>query len=72
MIRRCLCALALATGVAAVASAQDAAKPTIGDDASVHLGTTTVPYSGFASPQARAFFPKMLANRQGAAHHRAD
>jgi len=62
MIRRCLCSLALATGVAAIASAQDAAKPTIGDDASVHLDTTTVPYSGFASPEARAFFPKMLAN----------
>lgn len=41
--------------------AQQADQPTVGKDAGVHTGSITVPYSGFASPEARAFFPKMLA-----------
>lgn len=60
MIRR-FCLLTLAGALASGACAQDAASPTVGDDASVHLGAVTVPYSGFASQQARAFFPSMLA-----------
>ena len=40
--------------------AQDAA-PTVTADGSVHAGSITLPYSSAASPEARAFFPKMLA-----------
>jgi monoterpene epsilon-lactone hydrolase len=36
-------------------------KPTVSNDGSVHLGDITVPYASAASPEARAFFPKMLA-----------
>lgn len=43
------------------ALAQQAGQPTVGADGDVHLGTLAVPYSAFASPQARALFPKMLA-----------
>lgn len=52
---------ALAAGLAAGALAQDVPRPTVGGDGSVHLGAVTVPYSGYASAQARAFFPRMLA-----------
>lgn len=40
--------------------AQDAA-PTVTADGSVHAGSITLPYSSAASPEARAFFPRMLA-----------
>jgi epsilon-lactone hydrolase len=37
------------------------AKPGVNPDGSVTSPALTVPYSEFASPEARAFFPKMLA-----------
>lgn len=40
--------------------AQDAA-PTVTADGSIRAGSMTLPYSSAASPEARAFFPKMLA-----------
>lgn len=40
--------------------AQDA-KPTVEADGSIHASQVSVPYSSAASPEARAFFPKMLA-----------
>ncbi|ULU27026.1 alpha/beta hydrolase [Dyella terrae] len=40
--------------------AQDAA-PGVAADGSIHAGSMTLPYSSAASPEARAFFPKMLA-----------
>lgn len=40
--------------------AQDA-KPTVSADGAVHFDQSTLPYSSVASPEARAFFPKMLA-----------
>jgi len=53
----CLAA-SLLLGAAGLASAQSAAgfRP----DGSVNLGSASVPYSHFASPESRAFFPKML------------
>ncbi|GAB3782041.1 alpha/beta hydrolase [Dyella agri] len=42
------------------ATAQDA-RPGVKPDGTVTAPTTSVPYSALASPQARAFFPKMLA-----------
>ena len=45
--------------LAASASAQTA--PGVNPDGSVTSPAVTVPYSSFASPEARAFFPKMLA-----------
>jgi acetyl esterase/lipase len=51
-----LCGALYATG----ASAQDA-RPGVEPDATVTAPAARVPYSTFASPQARAFFPKMLA-----------
>ncbi|WP_430391306.1 alpha/beta hydrolase [Dyella sp. 20L07] len=42
------------------AVAQDAT-PSVAADAAIKAGAMTVPYSTLASPQARAFFPKMLA-----------
>lgn len=42
------------------AAAQDT-PPGVEPDGSVTAPASTVPYSAFASPQARAFFPKMLA-----------
>ncbi len=50
------CAGLLATG----ALAQDA-KPGVQADGTVTAPAASVPYSMFASPQARAFFPQMLA-----------
>jgi len=57
--------VALRFALAAVMScgalhAQDA-KPTVSADGSVHVGNIALPYSSEASPEARAFFPKMLA-----------
>ena len=46
----------------AVVAAHAADKPGVRADGSVTSPSVTVPYSDFASPQARAFFPKMLAN----------
>lgn len=53
----CLAA-SLLLGAAGLACAQSAAgfRP----DGSVNLGSASVPYSHFASPESRAFFPKML------------
>ena len=63
MKRRCLLpkllGLALALPVAVLA--QQGGQPAVGADGGIRLDTITVPYSGFASPEARAFFPKMLA-----------
>jgi len=42
------------------ALAQDA-RPGVEADGSVRVAAATIPYSAYASPQARAFFPKMLA-----------
>ncbi|AIF47009.1 alpha/beta hydrolase [Dyella japonica] len=36
-------------------------KPTVHADGSIHGAGITLPYSSMASPEARAFFPKMLA-----------
>ncbi|WP_229238194.1 alpha/beta hydrolase [Dyella amyloliquefaciens] len=52
-------ALCLTLPLAALAQQPD--QPTVGADAGIHAGSIAVPYSGFASPEARAFFPKMLA-----------
>lgn len=46
-------------GLAAAQSAPP--DPGAGPDGSVPIGSASVPYSRFASPEARAFFPKMLA-----------
>ncbi|HEY9132176.1 MAG TPA: alpha/beta hydrolase fold domain-containing protein [Dyella sp.] len=42
------------------AQAQDS-KPVVSADGDIRFGHTVLPYSSGASPQARAFFPKMLA-----------
>jgi epsilon-lactone hydrolase len=51
--------LAAAMLLSATASAQTA--PGFNADGSVTSPAVSVPYSGYASPEARAFFPKMLA-----------
>ncbi|GLQ93120.1 alpha/beta hydrolase [Dyella acidisoli] len=56
---RLLCLAAIALFGSAV-SAQDTA-PTIKPDATITSPAVSIPYSTFASPEARAFFPKMLA-----------
>ncbi|BFI95110.1 MAG: alpha/beta hydrolase [Rhodanobacter sp.] len=56
-----LTATLLCTGLfAATATAQDA-KPGVQANGTVTAPAASVPYSAFASPQARAFFPGMLA-----------
>ena len=52
--------LLLCGGLAATAAAQDG-RPGVRPDGTVTAPAASVPYSTFASPQARAFFPKMLA-----------
>lgn len=52
--------LATATLLSAVASAQGTA-PAVKSDGTVTSPAISIPYSAFASPEARAFFPKMLA-----------
>lgn len=56
------CVAAVLLSCASLASAQ-AAPPATGyeADGSIHVGSASVPYSVFASPQSRAFFPHMLA-----------
>lgn len=53
-------ALLLCSLFAAGTLAQDA-KPGVQSDGTVTAPAASIPYSAFASPQARAFFPKMLA-----------
>ncbi|NKJ21418.1 alpha/beta hydrolase fold domain-containing protein [Dyella sp. SG609] len=59
---RLACVAAALLSGANPASAQ-AASPATGykADASIFIGNATVPYSVFASPESRAFFPNMLA-----------
>lgn len=52
--------LLAACALSATASAQNTA-PGFHSDGSVTASAVTVPYSSVASPEARAFFPKMLA-----------
>lgn len=60
-MRRPLMGLALAAATLCnPLRAQDAA-PTVNADGSIHAANVTLPYSPAASPEARAFFPKMLA-----------
>ncbi|WP_236585587.1 alpha/beta hydrolase [Dyella sp. EPa41] len=63
MTRHCFLTPLLALGLALPLGvlAQQSDQPTIGADAGLRVGSIAVPYSGFASPEARAFFPKMLA-----------
>lgn len=56
---RLLC-LAAATLISVAAFAQDAS-PSVKPDGTVTSPALSIPYSSFASPQAREFFPKMLA-----------
>ncbi len=42
------------------ASAQQAETPTVDAEGGVRAGSMAVPYSAFGSPEARAFFPRML------------
>ena len=56
---RFLC-LAASVLLGAAAAAQDSA-PGIKPDGTVTSPALSIPYSSFASPQARAFFPKLLA-----------
>ena len=53
----CLAAIAL---FGSAGSAQDTA-PTLKPDGTITSPAVSIPYSAFASPEARAFFPKMLA-----------
>ncbi|HUB90980.1 MAG TPA: alpha/beta hydrolase [Dyella sp.] len=56
---RFLC-LAAAVLLSAAAAAQDTS-PGVKPDGTVTSPALSIPYSSFASPQARAFFPKLLA-----------
>ena len=56
---RFLC-LAASVLLGAAAAAQDSA-PGIKPDGTITSPALSIPYSSFASPQARAFFPKLLA-----------
>lgn len=58
-----LACLAASLVFAAGAAVAQSAPPTAGyqPDGSVTVGSASVPYSRFASPESRAFFPKMLA-----------
>lgn len=59
--RTCLVAtLLLWASLSAAATAQDS-KPAVQADGTVTTPAASIPYSTLASPQARAFFPKMLA-----------
>lgn len=57
---RFLC-FAITALLCAVASAQGTA-PSVKPDGTVTSPAANIPYSAFASPEARAFFPKMLAD----------
>lgn len=54
------CAAVLAAGVL-VTAASAGERPRVTADGTVSAASVAIPYSAFASPQARAFFPKMLA-----------
>jgi len=51
----------LCTGLLATTAMAKDAKPGVQANGTVTAPTASVPYSAFASPQARAFFPAMLA-----------
>ena len=53
--------IALCCSVIGVSAFAQSAKPGVNPDGSVTSPAITVPYSDLASPEARAFFPKMLA-----------
>lgn len=59
-LHRLVSALLCGSLFAAAAMAQDT-RPGVQADGSVSAPAASVPYSAFASPQARAFFPGMLA-----------
>lgn len=58
--RTCLVATLLLWASLSAATAQDS-KPAVQADGTVTTPAASIPYSTLASPQARAFFPKMLA-----------
>lgn len=61
---RWVACLAVATVLAAGAltpAAADGGEPGVRSDGTVGASSVAIPYSVFASPQARAFFPRMLA-----------
>ena len=53
--------LLLCSGLAATCAAAQDGQPGVQPDGSVTAPAASIPYSAFASAQARAFFPKMLA-----------
>ena len=62
-LSRPLAALALCAGLAlpATGRAAENAAPAVKPDGSIAAPAAALPYSALASPEARAFFPKMLA-----------
>jgi acetyl esterase/lipase len=60
-LSRLICPFLLGAGMVTGAVAAESAAPTVKPDASISLGDANLPFSSFASPEARAFFPKMLA-----------
>ncbi len=56
-----LARLTLATALLCGSLHAQGTAPTVAADGSIHTGGMTLPYSSAASPEARAFFPKMLA-----------
>ncbi|PXV59921.1 Acetyl esterase/lipase [Dyella jiangningensis] len=60
-MRRPLMGLALAAAVVCSPLRAQEAAPTVNADGGIHAANVTLPYSPAASPEARAFFPKMLA-----------
>lgn len=52
---------AMAFGMMLGSAVAQEAKPTVNADGSIRVDGMTLPFSSAASPQARAFFPKMLA-----------
>lgn len=60
-LRRLVRSLLFGAGLVAGTAIAQGAAPTIKADASLIVDGASLPYSSFASPEARAFFPKMLA-----------
>lgn len=58
---RILSGIVLCAGISGTAVLAQTSSPGVQADGSVTSPAATVPYSDLASPQARAFFPKMLA-----------
>ena len=58
---RILSGIMLCAGMSGTAALAQTSPPGVQADGSVTSPAATVPYSDLASPQARAFFPKMLA-----------